>query len=188
LDWSYPGNRGGEKESSVAAASRRVVAGVSGSLRSLGALRAGAAEARKHGLPLAAALAWTPRGGEIAYQRAPCPLLLRLWEQEARERLQSAFEQALGGLPADITVTEYVIRGEPGPVLVRLADRADDILVVGYGLRSRLSYAMHGAVTRYCMAHARCPVLAVPPPELITQLRPGRRHWRAEDFALPLLG
>lgn len=172
----------------MAADSRRIIAGVSGSLRSLGALRAAAAEARKYGIPLAAALAWTPRGGEIAYQRAPCPLLLRLWEQEARERLHGAFEQALGGRPADITITELVVRGEPGPVLVRLADRPDDILVVGYGRRRRLSYVMHGAVTRYCMAHARCPVLAVPPPELIAELRPWRHHWRAEDFAQPLPG
>jgi hypothetical protein len=36
------------------------------------------------------------------------------------------------------------------------------------------------------MAHARCPVLAVPPPELIRKLRPRRHHWQPEDFATPL--
>ena len=61
----------------------------------------------------------------------------------------------------------------------------DDLLVVGYGGRSRLGYAVHGAVTRYCLAHARCPVLTVPPPELIREVRPRRHHWRPEDFAVP---
>jgi hypothetical protein len=61
----------------MAAGSRRVIAGVSGSLRSLGALRTGVAEARSAGAALQAVLAWAPAGGEVAYMRAPCPLLLR---------------------------------------------------------------------------------------------------------------
>jgi hypothetical protein len=51
-----------------------------------------------------------------------------------------------------------------------------------------LSNWLIGAVTRYCMAHARCPVLAVPPPELITELKHWPRHWRPEDFTVPLAG
>jgi nucleotide-binding universal stress UspA family protein len=172
----------------VAAGSRRVIAGVSGSLRSLGALRAGAAEARSAGAALLAVLAWAPAGGEIAYMRAPCPLLLRLWEQEARERLRDAFDHAFGGMPGDVTVHPMVVRAPPGPALVELAGQSDDLLVLGYGGRSRLGYAVHGSVTRYCMAHARCPVLAVPPPELIRELRSRRHHWRPEDFAVPLAG
>jgi nucleotide-binding universal stress UspA family protein len=120
--------------------------------------------------------------------RAPCPLLLRLWEQEACERLRDAFDEAFGVMPSDVAVRQLVVRAAPGPALVELADRRDDLLVVGYGGRSRLGYAVHGAVTRYCMAHARCPVLAVPPPELIRELRPRRHHWRPEDFAVPLAG
>jgi nucleotide-binding universal stress UspA family protein len=172
----------------VAAASRRVIAGVSGSLRSLGALRAGAAEARKEGAALVAVLAWAPAGGELAYTRAPCPLLLRLWEQAACERMREAFEEAFGGLPGDVTVHQMVVRGSPGPVLVGMAEDPDDLLVVGFGGRSTLGYAVHGAVTRYCMRRARCPVLAVPPPEMISQLRAWSHHWRAEDFIVPLTG
>lgn len=172
----------------MAAGSRRVIAGVSGSLRSLGALRTGVAEARSAGAALQAVLAWAPAGGEVAYMRAPCPLLLRLWEQEACERLRDAFDEAFGTMPSDVAVRQLVVRAPPGPALVELADRRDDLLVVGYGGRSRLGYAVHGAVTRYCMAHARCPVLAVPPPELIRELRPRRHHWRPEDFAVPLAG
>ena len=173
---------------SVAAGSRRVIAGVSGSLRSLGALRAAVAEARSAGTAVLAVLAWAPAGGEIAYLRAPCPLLLRLWEQEAHERMRDAFDEAFGGMPGGVAVRRLVVRAPPGPALVELADHRDDLLVVGYGGRSRLGCAVHGQVTRYCMAHARCPVLAVPPPELIRELRPRRHHWRPEDFAIPLAG
>jgi nucleotide-binding universal stress UspA family protein len=172
----------------VAAGSRRVIAGVSGSLRSLGALRAAAAEARSAAAELLAVLAWAPAGGEIAYLRAPCPPLLRLWEQAAHQRMRDAFAEAFGGMPGGVTVRQMVVRAPPGPALVDLADQPDDWLVVGYGGRSRLGYAIHGSVTRYCMAHARCPVLAVPPPELIRDLRRWRHHWRPEDFSVPLAG
>jgi nucleotide-binding universal stress UspA family protein len=167
---------------------KRVIAGVSGSLRSLGALRAGVAEARSRGAELLAVLAWAPAGGEVAYMRAPCPLLLRLWERAAKERMRDSFDAAFGGIPADVKVRTMVVRARPAPLLVELADRPDDLLVVGYGGRSRLGCAVHGAVTRYCMAHARCPVLAVPPPELIGELRPWPHHWRPEDFTVPLAG
>jgi nucleotide-binding universal stress UspA family protein len=172
----------------VAADSRQIIAGVSGSLRSLGALRAAVAEARSAGAALLAVLAWAPAGGEIAYLRAPCPLLLRLWEQEACECLRDAFDEALGGMPDGVVVRQLVVRASPGPALVELACHRDDLLVVGYGGRSRPGYVIHGAVTRYCLAHARCPVLTVPPPELIRELRPRRHHWRPEDFAARLAG
>jgi len=51
------GTGGGREGSSVAAGSRRVIAGVSGSLRSLGALRAAVAEARSARAGLLAVLA-----------------------------------------------------------------------------------------------------------------------------------
>lgn len=170
----------------VAVGGRRVIAGVSGSLRSLGALRAGIEEARQTGGPLVAVLAWVPAGGELAYRRAPCPVLLRLWEQAARERLTEAFEAALGGVPADVTVRGMVVRGRAGPLLVELADRPGDLLVVGCGRGNWLTSGVHGSVTRYCLAHARCPVLAVPPPEMIAEVRSRSRRWRPEDFAASL--
>lgn len=182
-------NTGGRPEgSAVAADGRRVIAGVSGSLRSLGALRAAVAEARASGAPLLAVLAWSPVGGELAYARAPCPLLLRLWEREAQQRMCDAFDEAFGGLPGDVATRRMVVRAPPGPALVELADGRDDLLVVGCGGRSWLGRATHGAVTRYCIAHARCPVLAVPPPDLIRELRPWRHQWRPEDFTIRLAG
>jgi len=135
-------------------------------------------EARSAGAPLQAVLAWAPAGGELAYARAPCPVLLRLWEQEACQRLRDALDAAFGGMPQDVAICPAVVRGPPGPVLVELAGQRDDLLVVGYGGRGWLGRVTHGGVTRYCIAHARCPVLTVPPPDLIRQLRPWRHLLR----------
>jgi len=167
----------------VVVGTRRVIAGVNGSVRSLAALRVGAAEARAADAELLPVLAWTPVGGEIAYARSPCPWLLRVWEQDARDRLLGALDQAFGGMPDGVVVHQAIVRGPAGPSLVWIADRPDDLLVVGCGGWGPLGYVVHGAVSRYCLAHARCPVLAVPPPEMIRELR-SRHHWRPEDFAV----
>jgi nucleotide-binding universal stress UspA family protein len=172
----------------VEVSSRRVIAGVSGSVRSLGALRAGVVEARSNGAELVAVLAWAPVGGESGYLRAPCPLLLRLCEEAAQQRVREAFDAALGGVPGDVAVRLLVVRARPGPVLVDLAARPDDLLVVGCGGRNWPSTVFHGSVTRYCIAHARCPVLAVPPPELITDLRPWPHRWRPDVVSSPPAG
>jgi nucleotide-binding universal stress UspA family protein len=168
----------------VVVGTRRVIAGVNGSVRSLAALRAGAAEARSSGAELLPVLAWTPAGGEVAYIRCPCPALLQVWEQDARDRLHAAVGEAFGGVPGGLVVHPVIVRGAPGPSLVWVAGRSGDLLVVGCGGWGRLGRAVHGSVSRYCLAHARCPVLAVPAPEMIRELR-SRHRWRPEDFAAP---
>jgi len=155
-------------------------------MRSLGALRAGVEEARLTGALLIAVLAWEPAGGELAYRRAPCPILLKLWETAAVERLTEAFSAAFGGIPKDVTVRLLVVRGKAGPVLVDFADQPDDLLIVGCPGGNWLRNSLRSSVTRFCVAHARCPVLTVPPPELITQMRSRPHRWRPEDFAAPL--
>jgi nucleotide-binding universal stress UspA family protein len=170
----------------VAVGGRRVIAGVSGSLRSLGALRAGVEEARLTGAPLVAILAWEPAGGELAYRRAPCPVLLKLWETAAVERLTGAFDAAFGGVPQDVTLRMLVVRGKAGPFLVDFADQPDDLLVVGCAGSNWLRKSVRASVTRYCVVHAHCPVLTVPPPELITEMRSRPHRWRPDDFVLPL--
>ncbi|HEX7995663.1 MAG TPA: universal stress protein [Streptosporangiaceae bacterium] len=170
----------------MAVGGRRVIAGVSGSLRSLGALRAGLEEARLTGALLVAVLAWEPAGGELAYRRAPCPVLLRLWETAAVERLTGAFDAALGGIPRDVAVRLLVVRGKAGPVLVDFADQPGDLLIVGCAGGNRLRNSFRSSATRFCVAHARCPVLTVPPPELIVEMRSRPHRWRPEDFAAPL--
>jgi nucleotide-binding universal stress UspA family protein len=152
-------------------------------LGNLAALRAAVAEARRAEAVLIPVLAWTPVGGEVAYRRAPCPELLQVWEQTARERMRIALEAAFGGDPPGLGNRPVVVRAAPGPALVETANRPDDLLVVGTGGRGRFARAVHGSVSRYCLAHARCPVLAVPPPELIRELGSKHHRWRPEDFA-----
>jgi hypothetical protein len=59
-------------------------------------------------------------------------------------------------------------------VLVSLACQPADVLLVGAGRRSAAGWMAFSKVTRYCLAHAQCPVLAVPPPELARELGRGR--------------
>ena len=160
-----------------------VVVGVSGSLGNLAALHVAAEQARLNGVTLVAVLAWRPVGGELAYRRAPCPPLLRLWREQATDVLRAALVDAFGGAPREVVVKSVAVRGGAGPVLVAMAERPADLLVVGAGRRGQLSRVCHGAVSRYCIAHARCPVLAVPSPELISEIRHGRFRIRDRDLA-----
>ncbi|MGW3464800.1 universal stress protein, partial [Streptomyces olivaceoviridis] len=103
--------------------SGRVVVGVSGSPASLAALRRGVLEARRDGRTLVAVAAWEPPEGETLYAKWPDREWARMWEDEARLWLTRAFDEALGGLPADLHVTCLVIRNAPGPALCAVARR-----------------------------------------------------------------
>ena len=149
-------------------AERRILVGVHGSLGSLQALRYAAEQARKAEAPLIPVVAWVPPGGALAERRQPGYSLRQIWRDAARGRLQDAFDQGLGGLPADLSVEPMVIRGPAGPVLVDAADRPDDLLVVGTGRRG-LRRWIRRSVSRYCVAHARCPVVAIPPSDLMQE-------------------
>ncbi|MER8187204.1 universal stress protein [Kitasatospora sp. NPDC094015] len=141
----------------------RVIIGVSGSSGNAAALCRAVAEAERRDSILVPVIAWTPPGGEAAYRTRPCPPLARLWERAAAERLDAAVARAIGGYPAGLRVEPVVIRGEVGPALLEIADRPDDLLVVGAGRRGRLSRILHSSVARRCLARAACTVVAVPP-------------------------
>ena len=159
----------------------RIVVGVTGGLANLAALHAAVAHARRSAAPLVAVHAWLPVGGEIAYRRGPCPPLLEVWRQQARDTLTRAFVDAFGGIPTDLPVESVILRGEPGPTLVAAANHPDDLLVVGSGHRGHLAGFRYGSVSRHCLTRAGCPVLAVPPPALLRELRSSRLPWRARD-------
>jgi nucleotide-binding universal stress UspA family protein len=154
----------------------RVVVGVHGSLSSLEALRAAVDEARREHVELLAVLAWTPVGGEVGYRRAPCPDLFARWEQLARVQLRTCFEDAFGQYPNGVQVRPLIIRADPGHGLVSVADRPDDLLVVGAGERGWPGRWFHGRTSRYCLSRAGCRVLAVPPPALLSELSLRQRH------------
>lgn len=163
----------------------RIVIGVTGTLANLAALHAAANHARRFDATLVAVRTWLPVGGEIAYRRGPCPPLLEVWRQQARDEITLAFVDACGGPPTDLAVECVTVRGEAGPGLVAAADNPDDLLVVGAGRRGRLAGMRFGSVARYCFVHAHCPVLAVPPPEMIQDVR-SRRSRRPLDIVDPL--
>ena len=77
-----------------------------------------------------------------------------------------------------------VVRADPGAALVEMASSADDLLVVGAGRHGRLARMRHGRVSRYCLAHARSPVLAVPPPDLSGRAARRLRAWSLRRRAL----
>ena len=168
---------------------RRVVVGVHGSLGSLQALRLAAEEARERHAPLVAVIAWTPPGGDLAERSHPSPYLRQIWRNAAKQRLIEAFDAALGGPPADIPVQARVERGEAGPVLVDVADGPDDLLVIGTGRRSVIGRALRKSIGRYCLAHAKCPVLAVPPSPMMDEVGRGRmrRPWSLRGRRVPML-
>jgi nucleotide-binding universal stress UspA family protein len=155
----------------------RVIVGVHGSPGSLQALRYAADEARHRDVPLLPVIAWIPPSGDVAERRHSSPYLRQIWREAAWEQLRGAFDNGLGGIPAGLRVEPHVERGQTGPVLVDVASQPDDLLVIGTGRRGRLERMFHCSVGRYCLAHAKCPVLAIPPSALMEEVGHGLRSW-----------
>ena len=162
---------------------RRVIVGVSGSPGNLAALRYARNIAERQDAQLIAIHAWVPPGGDLPERRFPSPYLRRVWAEDAGQRLVHALDRAWADAEVSVPAEHWVVRGEPGLVLVGLADAPDDLLVVGAGRRGGLRRVVHGQVSRYCLSHARCPVLAVPPPALARQPG-GLRSWSRRHRAL----
>jgi nucleotide-binding universal stress UspA family protein len=143
--------------------SGRVFVGVNDCLAGLQALRCAVVEARRRNAPLCAVRAWTiPYAGQ--------GVGLRAWRQEliddAALTAYGAFTTALGGLPGDLEVRVIAPEGAVARCLVELADRDDDLLVVGDCQRRGLHRLRSRPVAPFCARHAACPVLVVPPPAL----------------------
>ncbi|WP_250289419.1 universal stress protein [Streptomyces atroolivaceus] len=155
----------------------RVVAGVGGTSGSPAVLRRAAAEARLRGAELWAVLAWEAPGAGVGGRRgvslAPS---LPGCRAEAVERLRDALSTAFGTTGAGVPVVGRAVRGTPGAALVDVARDEDCVLVVGTGSRGALQRRLWPSVARYCLAHAPCPVLAVPPSPLRTELAAVRRR------------
>jgi nucleotide-binding universal stress UspA family protein len=150
---------------------------VTGSVRNLAALRRAAAEARTRGAILVAVHAWVPPGGDLAEHRFPEPGLRKIWAEAAWQRLWHAFDAAFGGMPPGVEVAPVVARGEARLILTGVADRDDDLLVIGAGRRGLLRRLGHARIPRYCAAHAACPVLVVPPTALAQEMDHPLHAW-----------
>lgn len=164
----------------------RIFVGVHGSVSSLHALRRAVTEARLRDAVVYSVLAWMPPGGDSVDRRFPSQSLRRIWTADATRRLRTAWQEALGGVPDDIPARLLVERGQPGWVLTSLADREDDLLVVGGGGSGPLTGALRQPTRRYCATRAHCPVLVVPRPPLARALAQVRlptsvRHLRTPN-------
>jgi nucleotide-binding universal stress UspA family protein len=140
----------------------RVIVGVDRTLAGLQALRRAVAEAQARGAELHPVRSWIT-------SREP--------DQEAARTVVDAFADSVGKLPRGMTVVPLVVPEAAGPALVRHACRDDDLLVLGTGRRAWWRREVSSAVVRYCVRHATCPVLVVPPPPL-TQQRSARELLR----------
>ena len=114
---------------------RRVFAGVSGSPGSLQAVRYAADLARTLGCELIPVLAWSPPGGDLADRGGPSAYLRQVWKDAAWQRLEYSLELAFGQVPADLRVEPLAVRGDPGAVLVTVANKPDDLIAIGAGRR-----------------------------------------------------
>jgi nucleotide-binding universal stress UspA family protein len=79
-------------------------------------------------------------------------------EAAQREAVAEAFDSVRPGLGWRL---EY-FAGEPGPILVAESIGAS-LLVVGTKEHVGLSRLISGSVSHYCLSHAHCPIVAVPP-------------------------
>lgn len=126
-------------------------------------------------------LAWQPQGGE---PRSRNGLLGRSAPAECRaaavERLREVLDTAFGAAKPGVTLAGLTVRGTPGAALVDTARDPDDLLVVGSGSRAPLRRLVRPSVARYCLSHATCPVLVVPPSPLQAELESVHRRnvWR----------
>ena len=154
----------------------RLIVGTSGSPGSLHALRYGEVLARAHDAALIPVLAWEIPGDNRG-RIQPASELGRACRDLACQRLREALIAVWGEVPGDPLVQPHVERGPAGWVLVNLACRPDDVLVVGAGRRGALGRLAFSRVSGYCVAHAQCPVMAVAPPALARELGRGRLAW-----------
>jgi nucleotide-binding universal stress UspA family protein len=122
-------------------------------------------------------LAWELPGGNYGERVQPSGELRQVWRNLACRRLQDALLAVWGETPDDPLVQPHVERGAAGWVLVNLACRPGDVLIVGAGRRGALARMVFSKVSRYCLAHARCPILAIPPPALARELAHSRFAW-----------
>lgn len=135
----------------------RVVVGISNTLAGYQALRYAVARARESGARLVAVRAFLCTSHTAQWRH--------VLADAAAEYVAEVFTEALGGRPRDLTVDIVIRADEPARALTRIADRADDLLVIG-GSGRRVPGHVRAKVARRCSREAGCPVVMVPPPAM----------------------
>jgi nucleotide-binding universal stress UspA family protein len=171
--------------SQAAGAAGRVVVGVDDSLAGLQALREAAGIARQRGMEILAVRAchllpdgtsfdcW-PTAGRYPFLPPSPPHGVS--EQLARDFVDHAFSEAMGGTPCDVPVHTLISYERPDRALTEAALHEADLLVIGTS-RHHPWWQFRHSLGRYCAAHAVCPVLIVPAHRGVGELDRTARPW-----------
>lgn len=162
--------------------SGRVVVGVSNSLAGYQALRYAVGEARRRGADLIAV-----RSYRHSYYGAASQFE-RVMYEAAQAEVAAAFSEALGGPPRDVTMRVYVCEGAVARVLAAVADRSQDVIVIGASRPGRAFGRPRGLVARDCSRRAGCPVVMIPVPEMARAGSQARLARRAVDEVQHFVG
>ncbi|MBM7797669.1 nucleotide-binding universal stress UspA family protein [Microlunatus panaciterrae] len=143
-------------------ASREVVVGIDDSPSGRAALRWAVEYARATDRPLHvlhvitpmmdAPVVWSPGFAGMAAQHDPATA------EVERAKIRTMFNQA-GPKPA------WQLEFVQGPAGLRLVGKSEhaSLLVIGTHEHVGLGRILQGSVSHYCLSHAQCPVVAVPP-------------------------
>ena len=135
-----------------------IVVGVDGSASSAAALRWAAEQADLSGASLIVTYVYNPTTADLQVTGGFLP---NDWEEKARERVRRWMLEAIddSALPG---WRIRVVHGSPGPALVEVSGHAD-LLVIGEPRHRRWGRIASRSASDYCVAHARPPVVLVPP-------------------------
>jgi len=136
-----------------------IVVGVDVSAGSREALRWAATESRRTGLPLCVLHAWQMDDLPAASTRATD--YTQACAADARARATRWTRDTLGDDRAKSRWTLEIVEGAAGPALVSRS-RSAGVLVLGTAAHTGQRHVVGGSVSRYCLAHAVPPVVAVP--------------------------
>jgi nucleotide-binding universal stress UspA family protein len=136
----------------------RLFAGTSGSPCSRVGLRYARDVGRRYDVVLLVVRGWILPEGDLAERRCHSRYLSGLWAGAARQQLSDALDAVWSVVPPNLDLQPVVIRGEPGPALVEIADCGNDLLVVGAGRgrKPTADVAQQGGQSRLEAAEPAC--------------------------------
>jgi hypothetical protein len=82
------------------------------------------------------------------------------------KQVSTAFDEALGGVPADLDIHVLVEAGPAEMVLLAAANQPRHVLILVACTRRRLGALTHGAMLRRMLRSAVCPVVVIPAPTM----------------------
>ncbi len=163
-----------------------VIVGVDGSAGARAALRWAVAEARLRETPLRVVHAWTfsyPGGAGYGYLGETLANFPGAGLSNLHRAAEDMIEHALAGLGAEaegVEIVREIVEGTAAEVLVGAATERD-LLVVGSRGHGGFAGLLLGSVSQQCAHHARCPVVIVHAPKLVSA---GPRHTDARPTSI----